>query len=589
MPTPLALALFAVVALLITLAASRVFCLVQWRIVALLIAAVCAYVLLVPATHAGPPLHAARTQLVAGELPLWSGQPLLANPRLALAHPFVLMATLADSIELTAALRLFAMLFFGFVLFRAWDVGDGAALFGAIAYTFSTTSLLSSSALTMAALPLALAAAQEHARLPRARTFATLTIALALVALGGDVGTAIRVGVVTAAYAIFLSRQRRMLVTVAAAIALAAGLTAFFWMPLLDIAPHIAKSDTPRDWLQFLALVAPNVLGTTSVGYAGILTLFLAAIGIVRSERREKWFFLTVALLGFWPLGLAALGALGLCAVARGIVDMRTFCVAIGCAAFALLTVWLARAEYLDETFAWTQALIPFIALALFALVTAERRIIPAVVAAALTFAELTFVAQQANLQPVRFENARYARLQAEAPESLAALAKMPPAFVVRHYAVQAEIPDVIPRLKRIPDFRNEAIVHDVPPSIASDAPQLARSGISAPRDVRVRAIRGRERELDVSAASGWSLLLTHDVDWPGWRGYWNGHRLPVVTVDGAFAGAFVPPERGTLVLRYWPAPFADGLRVSAISLLIGIGAATGLVGRRRRRTLVSS
>src|SRR5258708_18106464 len=118
-------------------------------------------------------------------------------------------------------------------------------------------------------------------------------------------------------------------------------------------------------------------------------------------------------------------------------------------------------------------------------------------------------------------------------------------------------------------DLGAAAIVHDVPPSIAQDAPQLARGGVCAPRNVRLRAQNGREVRIDVAGGTGWSLLVTHQVDWPGWRGYWNGQRQPVVTVDGAFAGAFIPPGPGTLVLRYWPAAFVAGVRVSLFTLLL--------------------
>ncbi len=192
-----------------------------------------------------------------------------------------------------------------------------------------------------------------------------------------------------------------------------------------------------------------------------------------------------------------------------------------------------------------------------------------------LTFSELTLAAQQAKPEPTRFDNARYARLRNEAPDTLARFAKTPPAFVVSYYGVQAEIGDVLPRLPWIMDLQAAAIVHDVPPSIAQDAPQLAHGGVSAPRHVRLRAQNGRELRIDVSGGNGWSLLVTHQVDWPGWRGYWNGQRQPVVTVDGAFAGAFVPPGPGTLVLRYWPAAFVDGVRVSLFALLLFVTALT--------------
>ena len=81
-----------------------------------------------------------------------------------------------------------------------------------------------------------------------------------------------------------------------------------------------------------------------------------------------------------------------------------------------------------------------------------------------LTFSELTLVAQQAKPEPTRFENARYARIRDEAPDTLARFAKTPPAFAVSHYGVQAEIGDVIPRLPWIMDLRTAAIVHDVRP-----------------------------------------------------------------------------------------------------------------------------
>jgi hypothetical protein len=544
-----------------------------WRRVALFLAITALYIAAVPATHSGTSLVHARAQILGGELPLWDGAPLLANPYLGLPHPFTLVAVLAGTAVVATALRIFAMLLFAFLLFRSWNTGMFSAIFGAIAFALCTTHLLSWRALTMTTLPLALLAAQEHARRPRAATFAVMTAALSCAFLGGDFTGAVRICLVTAAYLVFFTRNLRALLTAAIAIALAVGLTAFYWMPLQDIAPHIAphitNGEISHDWLPSLSLIAPNVLGATGTGYAGILTLVLAALGLLLSYRRERWFFAFVALAVFWPLGLPALAALGLCAVARGDVPPRTLQIVSGCAAFVLLTVWFARAEYVSESFAWTQALIPFLALGLFTVAASVRRFFPAVVAAMLTLAELTLVAQQARPQVPRLENDRAARIATEAPAAMAAFARTPPAFAVQHYVVQAEVPDVIPRLQRMTDLRHDAVVHDIPPSIVEQAPQLAHANVSTPREVRVKASSTRERQLDVAAGSGWSVIVTHDVDWPGWRAYWNGHRQPVVTVNGAFAGAFVPPEKGTLELRYWPAVFLDGVRVSGAALVL--------------------
>ena len=565
----LALLFFVLTAWSIAAVANRTFGPVTKNILLLLIAAVCVYMLAVPATGDGPSLSAARAQILAGHVPLWDGEPLLANPGLALAHPFTLLACLVGTTQLTVALRLLVALLFAFILFRSWGVGNAAALFGAIGYGFCTTQIVAPGALTLATLPLALAAAQELVRAPRVRTLAALTVALTLTIVGGDIPTAIRVAIATVAYVIFLSRSTRLFLFATFTLSFAVGLTAFFWMPLRDVAPHVALTGSTWSWSQLLSFLAPNILGATGPGYAGIVALVLAPIGMLRSDRREKWFCLALTLLGFWPLSVAALAALGVCVLARHAISPLALRIAAGCVAFALLTLWFARAEYLDPAFVWTYSLTSFIALALFVLLACEWRIFPAVLAALLTFGELTIMARQAKPEPTHFDNARYARLHDEAQNELIRFAKTPPAFAVGSYNVQAEIGDVIPRLRTIMDFRAKAIVHDVPPSLSEDAPQLAHGSASAPRMVRIREQTVREIRIDVGQAAGWSLLATHQVDWPGWRAYWNGSRLPVVTVDGAFSGAFVPPQAGMLVLRYWPAPFIDGVRISVSCLIL--------------------
>ena len=73
------------------------------------------------------------------------------------------------------------------------------------------------------------------------------------------------------------------------ALALAFGLTAVYWMSVQDIAPHIAHIDAPPDPLRFRRCCTerPRHEGE---GYACILTLLLGVLGLIASERREKWF-----------------------------------------------------------------------------------------------------------------------------------------------------------------------------------------------------------------------------------------------------------------------------------------------------------
>jgi len=55
---------------------------------------------------------------------------------------------------------------------------------------------------------------------------------------------------------------------------------------------------------------------------------------------------------------------------------------------------------------------------------------------------------------------------------------------------------------------------------------------------------------LDVDG-DGWKLLVTSDVAWPGWNIDVNGQPQPLVTVNGAFIGCFLPPGHARVVLRY--------------------------------------
>ena len=64
-------------------------------------------------------------------------------------------------------------------------------------------------------------------------------------------------------------------------------------------------------------------------------------------------------------------------------------------------------------------------------------------------------------------------------------------------------------------------------------------------------------------------LLASSDVHWRGWRAYWNGKRIPVVTVNGTFLGCFTPPGHGRLRFRYLPDEFVLGSRISIATLLV--------------------
>lgn len=321
-------------------------------------------------TQIAPWTRVARDAIRGGEWPLWNrysacGTPLLANQQTAIFHPFTLagifLLSIGKSFTYTACMRLFTLLFFTFTLLRGHSLRIGAAIYGAVAYTFSTFHvvwLLFPLGLATMMLPIALTGVQELVHAPRFRAFLLLMVALALSVLGGHPESAFWVWFVTATYAVFQVRTRTAIVLSIAAFIAAAALSAFFWMPTAALLPYIGRTGLMRSMvtnppnhhlgLEWIAtLVAPNILGTpqsgswappetghpavlndygeVSSGYAGILTLALAisAIGFVR--RREVLFFsglmlfvlLTIAEAPVWRDLVRAIPVVGLTMLQR--------------------------------------------------------------------------------------------------------------------------------------------------------------------------------------------------------------------------------------------------------------------------------
>ena len=297
-----------------------------------------------------PWTQTARESIAKGELPLWNrgigaGSPLLANLQTSILHPFTLLGLLlpiGDAWTLSVTLRLFVCLFFMFVFLQGWDLAAPAAIFGAIAYTFSSfhvISLLFPLGLTMMTLPLALTAVDEFLERPRRRSFVLLTVALMLAILGGHPESSLWVGLTTGAWALYSAMVRlpdhRLKVTRLGLAALAALcsalLTMSFWYPAVQILPKteryasLTKANPVdhhigADWM--LPLITPNILGTpqlndyrapqphdaslpddygeVAAGYAGLLTLVLAvAAALDTRHRRPFWFFAGAMLVAF--------------------------------------------------------------------------------------------------------------------------------------------------------------------------------------------------------------------------------------------------------------------------------------------------
>ncbi|HEX5759453.1 MAG TPA: hypothetical protein VF121_09690, partial [Thermoanaerobaculia bacterium] len=204
-----------------------------------------------------PTQLAVRRALAAGRWPLWdplvaAGMPLLADPQSQLLQPFVWLALplpLAQAAGVTAFLRLSAALLFSFLLLRRQGLGGTASLGGALAYGLSGFLLLwlgwpivNAAALLPAVLYAVVLCAERGARRDRLLLAATLVALLA----GGHPETVLYVG--AAAGAFFLARvlarprgaRLPRLATGAAAAAVALGIAALSWLPMLE---HLPKSE----------------------------------------------------------------------------------------------------------------------------------------------------------------------------------------------------------------------------------------------------------------------------------------------------------------------------------------------------------
>ncbi len=139
----------------------------------------------------------------------------------------------------------------------------------------------------------------------------------------------------------------------------------------------------------------------------------------------------------------------------------------------------------------------------------------------------------------------------------------LPRYFAVPHFRVEPSFDVAVALMKQIRDFREEAIVDRIPDAFRAELAQ----GLAANANVSIETYEGQRTVLHVSSR-GSTLLVSSDVNWPGWRAYVNGRRSPTVMVNGAFLGCFVPSGVSRVELVYRPDGYVRGLRIAAAGLL---------------------
>ena len=121
----------------------------------------------------------------------------------------------------------------------------------------------------------------------------------------------------------------------------------------------------------------------------------------------------------------------------------------------------------------------------------------------------------------------------------------------------------------------------DVAPFVGSRPDQGAGAG--PPPVVRSSEIEDNRVRAEVSGAAESLLVVSQNLA-DGWKATIDGRPAPIVAVDGALIGVFVPPGDHTVTLRYLPRTFLAGAGITGAALLAA--GLTFLVPLwRRRRT----
>ncbi len=319
-----------------------------------------------PAVQMQPWLMFNRDVLATGEIPLWNdwnaaGAPHFANYQSAVFAPFSLPFYLLDfrwALLVAAFAKLFCLGLFTYLFFRAIELRQFPAIFGAVAFTFSGLNVLllgyphSAVAITLPAglycVEKAMRARTESQR--STRFVIGLGAVLACGLFGGHPEPfCFSLGLISAYVIARLgtswSRQRadrvarKRFVALAGEFAivgvLAAGLAAVQILPFLEYLVHSTVLATRSQGQPALEIANwplwffPDLLGNPSsrhviayelphpnyedvnTAYAGALVLWLAVVGAFVARSRRFWFFAACAALGVvYGYDLTGVGAL---------------------------------------------------------------------------------------------------------------------------------------------------------------------------------------------------------------------------------------------------------------------------------------
>ena len=162
----------------------------------------------------------------------------------------------------------------------------------------------------------------------------------------------------------------------------------------------------------------------------------------------------------------------------------------------------------------------------------------------------------------------------------------MPRFFPVRHILMEFDDEARKQILLGNRDWANAAVVQRLPSALmplAHDDLFGPRKDEAWPATLNLVAAESDRFRMTVDAPR-WTLIVSSQPDWPGWKVVRNGAEgLKTIRVNEAFMGFLVPPGRSEIEVYYAPLSYWMGVWIS-ISALLVLAVAGALVVRRRRR-----
>jgi len=298
-----------------------------------------------------PWMQAVREELAHGRAPLWnryafSGYPLLANGESAPFSPLflaTLFVPLPKQIVAMAGLKIFAALLFTWLFLKREQAGDGAAIFGAVVFAFSTVMtvfLYYSTASVVAFLPAAAFALLHAIEKQSKASIVFVALVVATLLANGHPESVLHIAIGCAGILIvdwicasdrrdWLRRFRAPLLGVIAGLALGAPA----WVPVLEqvrLSERFATLRATQPMAMPLTaawgIISPNGFGNplrhnwswmfnymaVAISYAGLLplALFLAAAFSRRTATRERLLIALAAILFLVAMDWSIIGHL---------------------------------------------------------------------------------------------------------------------------------------------------------------------------------------------------------------------------------------------------------------------------------------